>query len=230
MHIAGFQKLSLLDYPKTPCAILFTQGCSFRCAFCHNPELIPMEGKNLGVKAEEVIGKLLANKKMVGAVTITGGEPTLQKDLPGFLKQLREKGFLIKLDTNGVTPKMVEQIISERLVDYFAMDLKQTWEKYDEVIRVGSPGLIERVKETFSLIQNSGIPHEFRTTILPHSHTEEDFMTMVGYLKPGEKYFIQETRFDITLEPDIPRQKFFKTDELVAKLRTKYPEVLIENR
>jgi hypothetical protein len=98
------------------------------------------------------------------------------------------------------------------------------------VVRVGAPALIERVKETFSLIQNSGIPHEFRTTILPHSHTEEDFMTMVGYLKPGEKYFIQETRFDITLEPDLPRQKTFITSELVAKLRAAYPLLTIESR
>jgi pyruvate formate lyase activating enzyme len=229
MNIAGFQKLSLLDYPKTPCAILFTQGCSFRCAFCHNPELIPMVGV-MSIPTDEVIAKLETNRKMADAVTITGGEPTLQSDLPEFMKELKERGFKVKLDTNGVTPAMVKKIIDEGLADYFAMDLKQRWEKYDEVVRVGAPALIERVKETFSLIQNSGIPHEFRTTILPHSHTEEDFMTMVGYLKPGEKYFIQETRFDITLEPDLPRQKTFITSELVAKLRAAYPLLTIESR
>ena len=229
MNIAGFQKISLLDYPKTPCAILFTQGCSFRCAFCHNPELIPMVGGNI-ISEDEILAKLETNRKMVDAVTITGGEPTLQADLPIFMKRLKDAGFKVKLDTNGVTPAMVKKIIDEKLADYFAMDLKQAWEKYDEVVRVGAPALIDRVKETFALIQNSGIPHEFRTTILPHSHTEDDFMTMVGYLKPGEKYFIQETRFDVTLEPDLPRQKSFKTDELVTKLRTKYPQLLIENR
>jgi pyruvate formate lyase activating enzyme len=229
MNISGFQKLSLLDYPKTPCAILFTQGCSFRCAFCHNPELIPMVG-GFSIPETEVIAKLEANKKMVDAVTITGGEPTLQTDLPRFLKELKDRGFKVKLDTNGVTPAMVKKIIDEKLADYFAMDLKQTWEKYDEVIRVGALTLIERAKETFSLIQNSDIPHEFRTTILPHSHTEDDFITMVGYLKPGEKFFIQETRFNITLEPNLPRQKFFNTADLVTKLRAKYPEIIIENR
>lgn len=188
-----------------------------------------MVGGNI-ILEDEVMTKLETNKKMADAVTITGGEPTLQTDLPVFMKRLKDAGFLVKLDTNGVTPAMVKKIIDEKLADYFAMDLKQTWEKYDEVIRVGAPALIERVKETFALIQNSGIPHEFRTTILPHSHTEEDFMTMLGYLNPGEKYFIQETRFDITLEPDLPRQKFFRTDELVTKLRAKYPDVLIENR
>ena len=229
MNIAGFQKLSLLDYPKTPCAILFTQGCSFRCAFCHNPELIAMVGV-ISIPTDEVIAKLEANRKMVDAVTMTGGEPTLQPDLPEFMKELKSRGFKVKLDTNGVTPAMVKKIIDEKLADYFAMDLKQRWEKYDEVVRVGAPGLIDRVRETFDLIQNSGIPHEFRTTILPHSHTEDDFMTMVGYLNPGEKYFIQETRFDITLEPDLPRQKTFITPELVAKLRIAYPCILIENR
>ncbi len=229
MNIAGFQKLSLLDYPKTPCAILFTQGCAFRCAFCHNPELIPMVGGNV-ISEDELVSKLQANKKMADAVTITGGEPTLQTDLPAFMRRLKAAGFKVKLDTNGITPSMVKTIISENLADYFAMDLKQTWDKYDEVIRVGAPALIDRTRETFALIQNSGVPHEFRTTILPHSHTEDDFMAMVGYLKPGEKYFIQETRFETTLEPDLPRQKSFNTAQLVAKLRAAYPEVLIESR
>jgi pyruvate formate lyase activating enzyme len=182
------------------------------------------------IPVSDVITKLEANKKMVDAVTITGGEPTLQADLPAFMKDLKDRGFKVKLDTNGVTPAMVKIIIDEKLADYFAMDLKQTWEKYDEVVRVGAPGLIDRCRETFKLIQDSGIDHEFRTTILPHSHTEEDFMAMVGYLKPGEKYFIQETRFDVTLEPELARQKSFDTKELTVKLRTKYPNVLIENR
>ena len=184
----------------------------------------------ISIPTDEVMAKLEANKKMADAVTITGGEPTLQADLPEFMKELKDRGFKVKLDTNGVTPAMVRQIIDEKLADYFAMDLKQRWKKYDEVVRVGAPALFERVRETFALIQNSGIPHEFRTTILPHSHTEEDFMTMVGYLKPGEKYFIQETRFDTTLEPDLPRQKTFITSELVAKLRAAYPLLTIESR
>jgi pyruvate formate lyase activating enzyme len=229
MVIAGLQKLSLLDFPGTPCAIVFTQGCSFRCAFCHNPELIPMEGRTR-LNEDDVLSQLEKNRKMVDAVTITGGEPTLQADLLAFMKRLKGAGFKVKLDTNGVTPAKVKEVIETGLADYFAMDLKQRWEKYDEIIRVGSPGLIERAKETFGLIQDSGIDHEFRTTILPHSHTEEDFMTMVGYLKPGEKYFIQETRFDITLEPDLPRQKSFDTDALVAKLRSAYPAVSIGKR
>jgi len=229
MNIAGLQKLSLLDYPGTPCAIIFTQGCSFRCAFCHNPELIPMTG-GTRMGEDEILAKLEEHKKMADAVTITGGEPTLQKDLPDFMKRLKDAGFKVKLDTNGVTPEMVKRILNENLADYFAMDLKQAWRKYDEVVRVNAPKLIERVQETFGLIQESGIPHEFRTTILPHSHTEDDFVEMAGYLKPGEKYFIQETRFDHTLEPDLLRKKSFDTAELAAKLRAKYPEVLIEVR
>lgn len=229
MNIAGFQKLSLVDYPKHPCAILFTQGCAFRCSFCHNPELIPMEG-GIRIPENEIVAQLLAHKKMVGAVSITGGEPTLHADLPQFMKRLKDEGFKVKLDTNGITPAMVKKIIDEKLADYFAMDLKQTWEKYDEVIRAGVPGLIERARETFSLIQNSGVPHEFRTTILPHSHTEGDFMTMVGYLKPGDDYYIQETRFDYTLEPNLPRQKSFNTDELIAKLKAAYPAINIGKR
>jgi pyruvate formate lyase activating enzyme len=229
MIIAGYQKLSLLDYPKTPCAILFTQGCSFRCAFCHNPELIPIEG-GIRLDHEDVFANLEKNKKMADAVTITGGEPTLQKDLPEFMAKLKERGFRVKLDTNGVTPEMVRRIIDGKLADYFAMDLKQTWKKYDEIVRVGAPGLIERVKETFGLIQDSGIDHEFRTTILPHSHKAEDFMEMTGYLKEGEKYFIQDIRFNITLEPDLPRQKSFELPALLSQLRAAYPKISIAAR
>jgi pyruvate formate lyase activating enzyme len=188
-----------------------------------------MEG-GIRMPEDEIIAQLEAHKKMVNAVSITGGEPTLHADLPRFMKRLKDAGFKVKLDTNGITPAMVKKIIDEKLADYFAMDLKQTWEKYDEVIRAGVPGLIERARETFGLIQNSGVPHEFRTTILPHSHTEEDFMAMVGYLKPGDDYYIQETRFEVTLEPDLPRKKSFDTDALIAKLRQAHPELKIEKR
>jgi pyruvate formate lyase activating enzyme len=229
MIIAGFQKLSLLDYPKTPCAIIFTQGCSFRCAFCHNPELIPIAGA-MAMPPSEVIAKLEAHRAIVSAVTITGGEPTLHADLPQFIKELKDKGFKVKLDTNGVNPPMIKDLTDANQVDYIAMDLKQCWEKYDEVVRVDAPSLTARVRETFAIIQNSKIDHEFRTTILPHSHSENDFMAIVGCLLPGEKYFVQETRFDITLEPDLPRQKSFDMQELLKKLRAAYPEISIESR
>ena len=229
MKIAGFQKISLLDYPGTPCAIVFTQGCSFRCRFCHNPGLIPALALQL-ISNEEFFAKLNEHKKMVGAVTITGGEPTLQPDLPEFIKRLKDEGYKVKLDTNGTNPGMVEKLIADGLLDYLAMDVKNDWENYDAVTNTGSAAVFERPKRTFAIIQNSDVAHEFRTTILPGAHTPESFMKMVGYLKPGEKYFIQDTHFEVMLDPTTPRVRGFDLDVLVAALRAKYPEILIEKR
>jgi pyruvate formate lyase activating enzyme len=229
MRIAGFQKISLLDYPGTPCAILFTQGCSFRCRFCHNPELIPAEGAFM-IAEDDIVAKLNEHKKMVDAITITGGEPTLHPDLPIFIKRLKDEGYKVKLDTNGTNPEMVKGLIASELIDYIAMDLKNVWERYDLVTNTGSAKVFEKPKETFAIIQNSSVPHEFRTTILPGAHTPEDFTAMAGYMLPGEKYFIQDTKFDITLDPSIPHERGFDLDTLVASLRAKYPELMIEKR
>jgi len=179
---------------------------------------------------EATVAKLKQHKCMVQAVTITGGEPTLHADLPQFMTRLKREGFLIKLDTNGITPTMIREIINLKLADYFAMDLKQRWEKYDEIIRIHAPAIVNRCRETFSLIQQSGVPHEFRTTILPSSHTIDDFMTMAGYLKPQEKYFIQETRFEHTLMPDLERVTKFSIGELLWKIQAAYPHLFIEKR
>ncbi len=229
MKIAGFQKISLLDYPKTPCAIVFTQGCSFRCRFCHNPDLIPATAPN-SVNEDELIAKLNAHKKMVSAVTITGGEPTLHPDLPKFIKRLKDEGYKVKLDTNGTNPEMVEKLIRDGLLDYLAMDIKNDWENYDAITNTGSPTVFERPKETLKIIQDSMVAHEFRTTILPAVHTPENFMKIVSYLRPGEKYFIQDTRFTVTLDSTISHEYGFDLDELIKNLRAKYPEVLIQKR
>jgi hypothetical protein len=110
------------------------------------------------------------------------------------------------------------------------MDLKQTWEKYDEVIRINQPKVVDRCKQTFELIQREGIPHEFRTTILPGSHTAADFMTMASYLTSGETYFIQPTNFKITLDGSIPRETGFDVDALMVRLKNTYPLIHFEKR
>jgi len=229
MVIGGLQKLSLLDYPGKPCAIVFTQGCVFRCAYCHNPDLIPITQQG-AITEEEVLSFLDGKRKMLDAVCITGGEPTIQVGLEEFIKKLKDRGFLVKLDTNGINPDIVESLWKQKLIDYVAMDLKQTWEKYDEVIRINQPKVVDRCKQTFELIQREGIPHEFRTTILPGSHTEEDFMTMAGYLKPGENYFIQPMNFKITLDDKIPRETGFDVDALMVRLHDAYPLIHFEKR
>lgn len=227
MRFAGLQPLSLIDYPGRACAILFTQGCVFRCAYCHNPELIPT-GQGTHTE-EDILGRLRQHKATADAVCITGGEPTLQPDLIPFLRTLKNEGFAVKLDTNGVHPRVLETVIHEKLVDYFAMDLKQTWEKYQDVIRVRVPTLVENCRASFDLIQRSGIDHEFRTTILPGSHTLDDFVTMAGYLQSGESYIIQSFRAGKTLESTIPPATF-SSERVRDALQPLFPNLILDAR
>ncbi len=230
MTIAGFQPLSLLDYPGKSCSIVFTQGCAFRCPYCHNPELIPSTKPVSAVAEEHVLKYLEDHKKMLDGVCITGGEPTLQRDLPAFIRKIKSLGMLVKLDTNGIHPTMVKELIDEHLVDYFAMDLKHTWEKYQDVIRVGGSQTVENCRETFTIIQESGVDHEFRTTICPGVHAETDFFEMAGYLKDGETYFIQETRFVKVLDPALPRMTDVRATNLLPHLRQAFPRLAISGR
>lgn len=229
MRLAGFQPLSLLDYPGVICSIIFTQGCAFRCSYCHNPELIPLEGVHQ-IDEASVWSKLDQHQAMIEGVCVTGGEPTLQADLPDFLQRLKQRRLLVKLDTNGVHPRMVERLIEERLVDYIAMDLKHQWEKYSQIIQIGTPQVIKNCRETFTLIQASSVAHEFRTTVCPGVHTEDDLVAMAGLLKAGEHYSLQEMRrekmFDQSL-PDVPGPNL---ETVAARIREKHPSLEIEVR
>ena len=229
MNIGGFQKFSLIDFPERTSIVIFTQGCLFRCAYCHNPELIPLQSAS-SVDKNDILWYLKKEKKLIDGVCITGGEPTLQRDLPDFIKEIKDLGFAVKLDSNGIRPDIVSQLIQQGLLDYVAMDLKHTWEKYGSVINIPGEEIIARCRETFQLLQTSGIDHEFRTTILPGTHTREDFFTMTGYLKKGERYFIQQTRFEKNLNPEIQREIGFDAEELAKDLQQTYPDIIITKR
>lgn len=230
MIIAGFQKLSLLDYPGVIASIVFTQGCAFRCAYCHNPELIPLRTSAPTIPEQEVLRALDQNRKLVEGVVITGGEPTMQPDLGDFIRRVKSLGLLVKLDTNGMHPDVVRRLLGDKLIDYIAMDVKNTWDRYEPVTRVSNPAVVAKCRETFELIQSSDITHEFRTTILPGVHTPDDLATIVGYLKSGELYFIQRFRAGKTLVPSIPAHPGFDEVELVKNLKVRYPEIVITVR
>ncbi len=228
LSIGGFQKLSLIDFPETISSIVFTQGCSFRCSYCHNPDLIPFSQSSL--HEEEIFEYLEQHKKILEGVCITGGEPTLQKDLIPFLKKIKEMGLKIKLDTNGIRPDVIEKVIAQQLVDYYAMDLKAPWDKYDMITKSVFKDAPQRCRETCYLISHSGSAHEFRTTIMPGVHIPQDFLIMAGYLQDGEKYYIQETQFKKTLDANISQEKKFSLSELVNELRIAFPQLIINVR
>lgn len=229
MVIAGFQPFSLLDYPGKSCATVFTQGCPFRCSFCHNPDLISNRPQ-ITVAEDSIFRHLVAHRNMLDGVCITGGEPTVQVGLRAFMERIKETGLLVKLDTNGIHPDLVAELFAAKLVDFVAMDLKNRWEGYADVIRVHGEHTVPRVRKTFQLIQESGIPHEFRTTICPGVHTKEDFLEMAGYLKAGETYVIQDIRFDKTLDPNLPQTDVLRGADILLALREKYPKLVLDAR
>ena len=188
MNVQGYQKLTLLDFPGRVACTVFTGGCNLRCPFCHNASLVltPREGEN---RQEEVLSYLAGRTGILEGVCITGGEPLLQPDLSDFVKQVKNMGFSVKLDTNGSDPNALEALLAEGGVDYVAMDIKSAPEHYEKAIGRAFP--VERFVQSAEIIRASGIPYEFRTTLVKGIHVPED-MDGIGRWLAGEKrYFLQ---------------------------------------
>ncbi len=196
MIIGGLQKLTLIDYPGKIACTVFTVGCNFRCHFCHNPELIDPAKFNIGGIIEEKVffDFLKSRQGLLDGVCVTGGEPTLHTELPEFFKKIKALGFLVKLDTNGTNPEMLSALISEKLVDYVAMDIKTSLQKdlYEKV--TGTAVDMDNVKKSVAAIMQSGLDYEFRTTIVPGLHSEEDIISLAKEICGAKKYYLQQFR------------------------------------
>ncbi len=192
MQIAAIQKLTLLDFPSRAAATIFTPGCNFRCGYCHNPELVLPEKIKLVQKdlISEVafFNFLAARKGLLDGVCVTGGEPTLQKDLPEFLKKIRKRGFATKLDTNGSNPETLEQLLRARLLDYVALDIKASPENYAKLVGVDVAKKIETSK---NLLAQSGVEFELRTTLVREIHDEKEFEKILEFVRGAPKFFLQ---------------------------------------
>ncbi len=189
MKIQGLQKMTLLDYPGRVACTVFLGGCDFRCPFCHNYELV--EGSMpVMMEDDEFFAFLDKRHGLLDGVAVTGGEPCLRKDLPEFFRKIREKGFSVKLDTNGNNPKMLEKLIEEGLVDYVAMDVKNSPEKYAATIGL-SDFDVSKVRESVEILKNAGIPYEFRTTVIDEYHDAEDFEKIGQWIRGAKQYFLQ---------------------------------------
>ncbi len=208
MEFGGLVKQSLWDYPGLIVATVSTQGCNFRCPFCHNHHLIPFSKGVLS--EEEVLSYLESSKEWLDGVCITGGEPTLQPDLKSFIIKLKNMGFKVKLDTNGTNPHVVQDLINERLVDYIAMDVKAPLTRDDYSRLIGRP-ISERelnnIKQSISLIFNSGVDYEFRTTVVPGLLSEEDVVTIASSLPRGANYVLQQFIGEHAFSPDLKQVK-----------------------
>lgn len=190
MIICGFQKLTLLDYPGKVAATVFTGGCNLRCPFCHNAGLVTDTAKTPILDTDEVLAYLRRRKGILDGVCVTGGEPTMQPDLPEFLGQLRAMGYAVKLDTNGTNPALLRSLTADGLVDYVAMDIKNCREKYG--ITAGKiPFDIAPIEESVRLLMSGTTPYEFRTTTVRGIHTAADFAAIGDWIAGAERYFLQ---------------------------------------
>lgn len=208
MHISGFEKFTLLDYPGKMVAVVFTPGCVFRCPFCHNPELIEVrdeESKRLFLenKEKEFFEFLQKRKGKLDGVCITGGEPTLQKDLLSFIRKVKKMGFLVKLDTNGLFPEIVEKIMDADVVDYWAIDIKHTKEKYH--LATGKKISIGKIEQSVELLMKRAKDYEFRTTVVPGIHEEEDFDVIADWIDGARAYYLQEFRGGKVLDLEVEK-------------------------
>jgi pyruvate formate lyase activating enzyme len=225
MLIAGLQKTTLIDFPGKIACIVFLAGCNFRCPWCYSSELVlPLKiAKQPRLQEQEFFNFLRERKGLLEGVVICGGEPTINKDLPQFIEKIKVMGFLVKLDTNGTNPAMLKDLVARKMIDYVAMDIKASKEKYNIVFSEAKK--IKDIEESVEFLKHGRVDFEFRTTCVPTIHTKEDFLEIAKWIG-GEnvKYYLQNFKAEKTIDQDFEKVEPFKDGFLqdVAKDIFKY--------
>jgi len=213
-NIKGFIETSFIDWPGRTCAVLFLGGCNFRCPFCHNhPLVLQHSGELVSYPIEEILAKLGPLKKWLGGVSISGGEPTLDPQLPILLQIIREVGFQTKIDTNGSRPDILTRLLHDGLLNMVAMDVKTVMigDKYERC--AGTRVDLKKIRKSIELIKASGLAHEFRMTILPRYHSREDIIAWARELGGGSSLKLQNYNPRSPMYPDLAGDKGFSPDE-----------------
>lgn len=220
--IKGWQKTSLIDYSPYTTSVLFLGGCNFRCNYCHNPDLVLNFNKIPDIDVNEVFEYLKSKKKWIDGVCITGGEPTMHKDLPLFISKFKEIGMKVKLDTNGSNPSMIKELIDKKLIDYIAMDIKTALEDYEKVAVVHIDK--EKIKESVSLIKNSSVDYSFRTTVIPGLIGKREIFLISKWLEGAKRFCIQQFRTSKPLvNKELQKLKPYTKEELDEMALTAKP-------
>jgi pyruvate formate lyase activating enzyme len=236
MLIAGFQKQSLIDYPGNIASIVFTAGCNFRCKYCHNPELVLPEliKRTTPIPEDYLFDYFNKNSKLLDAVVITGGEPTLHPDLKDFIKKVKDIGLKVKLDTNGTNPKVIKELLNDNLLDYIAMDIKApvNLEKYTNIVgEVIDVDCIGNVCASVEIVEKSSISHEFRTTVVKGMHLEQDIISIAGM--GIKRLVLQNFSLNVIIDKDLNSINTFRIEEIeniVGNISGKYPNLDISIR
>jgi pyruvate formate lyase activating enzyme len=213
MLIKGLVKTTLIDYPGKVACTVFLAKCNFRCPYCQNPDLVAGYWELPTISEEEIFRHLKSRKKWLDGVCVSGGEPTLNSDLPEFLRKIKSMGFLIKLDTNGTNPEMLKKLLDEKLIDYAAMDIKAPLERYEEVVRARVD--LEKIKQSVEIIRNSGVDYEFRTTVVPGLLNSGDIEKICSWLRGSKRYYLQQFRSDVTLDASFRKVAPYKPEEML---------------
>jgi len=211
LNIKGFKPTTLVDYPGQIAAVIFLSGCNFRCPFCHNPELVFSTDEGEVIEEEAILNFLDARQGKIEGLVITGGEPCMYKDLIPFIKKVKEKGFLVKLDTNGAFPETLEESLP--FVDFISMDIKSSLTNYEKVIGVNVDK--EKIKRSVELIKHSGKEYEFRTTVLRSFFSEQELKEIGEWLKGSKTYVMQQfDRRNKIIDEELKKERIFLKEEL----------------
>jgi pyruvate formate lyase activating enzyme len=228
MKIGGLQKVSLIDYPGRISAIIFTQGCNFRCPYCHNPELVDPKLYQPCLPEKDLLEFLNTRRRKLDAVTITGGEPTLQDDLIKFIRKIRSMDFAVKLDSNGSRPDILETLIRNRLLDFIALDIKAPETKYSEVVKAKVS--YDAIRDSIKLILSSGINHEFRTTVVTSLLLPKDICSIAREIAGARRYALQKFQRTKTLNKNYMEENTYPDDvflKMKKQLEKQIPVILI---
>jgi pyruvate formate lyase activating enzyme len=216
MIFGGFEKCTLVDYPGKVACMVYTIGCNFRCPYCHNPELVD-ETVEVTYSEATILDFLDTRQGLLDGVVITGGEPTMHEELPVFMRRIKDKGFLVKLDTNGTNPKMLQQVVNEGLVDYIAMDIKSPLETYSQT--VARPVDAESIRESIRILLSSSVDYEFRTTVVKSLLSPEDLKRIGETIRGARRYYLQKFVPTKILNPQFKRKVTY-TDEEFEEFRS----------
>ena len=191
MVIQGLQKLTLLDYPGQVACTVFTAGCNFRCPFCHNASLVIDTYHNENIPEGEVFAFLKKRQGILDGVCVSGGEPLIQHGIIKFLERIKELGYAVKLDTNGSFPDKLERAVEEGLVDYVAMDIKNSRENYGRTVGIVDYD-IQNIQKSVNFLLSDRVPYEFRTTVVQEFHQRSDFESIAEWIRGAQRYYLQQ--------------------------------------